>query len=246
MTIDADFAQVRTAFDLMDTLDRFQTGDELRDALLGFLRGFGVTHFTITQLPQPRERLGPHMILSHWPQAWLAHYDRNRYYRHDPVGRHCFATLDPFLWAHAPIDVGAQPLAARVMGEAAEHGLAEGICIPIHDVAGFQAVFSAAGERLELSPNARRAVHLLAYYAHGAALRLARRRRSGPRAALSPRERDVLTWLAAGQTLGQVGATLGISDATATTHLRRAREKLGTSNATHTVVEALRQHEIRL
>lgn len=245
---EGDLGFVRDAFELMERLDRVQTEVEVRDELMRVLQVCGLEYFTVTQLPQPGERLGPHMLLTVWPQGWLPHYDRSGYYRNDPVVRQCFQTVEPFAWSTVPLDPDAQPQAGRVMGEAAEHGMGEGFCVPIHDIDGFQAVVSMAGRRPEVSPHQRRALHLLSYYAYGAANRLSRRRRAPARKAapLSPRERDVLTWFAVGKRAGEVGDLLGVSETTVATHLGRAKSKLGTTNTTHTVVEALRQRQIRL
>jgi LuxR family quorum sensing-dependent transcriptional regulator len=124
--------------------------------------------------------------------------------------------------------------------------MGDGLCVPIHDVNGFQAVVSMAGPRLEISPHQHRALHLLSYYAHDAAARISRRRRQRGGVRLSTRERDVLSWFARGKRTGEVAQTLGVASDTVRTHLDRAKAKLGTVTLTHTVVEALRQRQIRL
>ena len=246
MTAESSLGRVRDAFDLMDKLERVHGDVELRDELLAFTRSCGLEFFTVTQLPQPCERVAPHMLLTVWPENWLAHYDRCSYYRHDPVVRQCGRTIDPFLWSSVTLDTELQPKATRVMGEASDLGMEEGFCIPIVDVNGFQAVVSMAGPRFALSPHEQRAMHLVGYFAHAAATRISRRQRQRRISQeLSVRERDVLTWLAIGRQAGEVAEILGIGEATVTTHIRRTKEKLGTRNATHTVVEALRLHQIR-
>ena len=51
---------------------------------------------------------------------------------------------------------------------------------------------------------------------------------------------------ACGKTAKDVGQILGISEFNVQAHLRSVREKLGTRNNAHSVVEALRRREIRL
>jgi LuxR family quorum sensing-dependent transcriptional regulator len=246
ITTESSLGRVRDAFELMDKLERLHTDAELRDELLAFTRSCGLQFFTVTQLPQPCERVAPHMLLTVWPENWLKHYDRSGYYTHDPVVRQCGRTVDPFLWSSVQIDTDLQPKATRVMGEAFELGMQDGFCIPIIDVSGFQAVVSMAGPRFDLSPHEQRALHLVGYYAHAAATRISRRRRQRRASQeLSVRERDVLSWLAVGRQASEVAELLGIGEATVATHIKRAKEKLGTRNTTHTVVEALRQHQIR-
>ncbi|WP_035800288.1 response regulator transcription factor [Kitasatospora mediocidica] len=59
--------------------------------------------------------------------------------------------------------------------------------------------------------------------------------------ALTPREKQVLTLLAGGETYWNIGRQLGISRHTVDTHLRRLRDKTGTANRTQLVVLALQR-----
>jgi DNA-binding CsgD family transcriptional regulator len=57
---------------------------------------------------------------------------------------------------------------------------------------------------------------------------------------LTPREADVLRWIAAGKSDAQIGAILGISPRTAQKHLQNLYEKLGVENRTAAALRALR------
>ena len=59
-----------------------------------------------------------------------------------------------------------------------------------------------------------------------------------PAAALTPREREALGWLAAGKTDRDIGDILGISRRTVHKHLQRIYEKLGVENRTAAVCRA--------
>ena len=50
--------------------------------------------------------------------------------------------------------------------------------------------------------------------------------------ALTPREREVLRWLACGKSNAQIGQILGISSATVSKHLEHIYPKLGVENRT--------------
>jgi LuxR family quorum sensing-dependent transcriptional regulator len=242
----ADDAFIREAFDLIDGFDTMSDPLDVQRRVFDLVKGCGFTYFTITRLPQPSERLGPNVLLSEWPQGWLAHYDRVGHYRYDPVVRHCYRTIEPFTWAEIEYPSDMPQRSRRVMEEASEYGMAAGYCVPIHDAHGFQAVVSLAGERVELPPKVRRGVHMLGLYAWGAAERTTTRKRKAAGRLLTGRERDVLSWAAMGRTSDQIADILGISVETVTTHLKNARLKIGTRNTTPTVVEALRLREITL
>jgi LuxR family quorum sensing-dependent transcriptional regulator len=240
---------VQEAFEIMDQLESLRDPAPMIDRVAGWLAQFGHDTFLITGMPAPhRERLEPYILLNHWPMEWYDRYTSENHYRADPVARHCFATIQPFAWSELPSSSLTSAAALRVMSEASDCGLREGLCIPLHDVHGFQAAVTRAGERPELPPEARRMVHLLALYAYSAAERLGRGDHRGAPldAQLSTREREILKWTALGKTSWATGRILDISEFTVNAHLRNARRKLGTCNNVHTVVEALRRHEIRL
>jgi DNA-binding NarL/FixJ family response regulator len=71
------------------------------------------------------------------------------------------------------------------------------------------------------------------------AARLMNRVRTPAPALLTPREHEVLTWVAAGATNREVAARLLISEATVKTHLLNIYAKLGTNDRTSAVATAL-------
>lgn len=256
---DADDAFIRQSFDLIDGLDGLSDPLDVQKSIFDLVARCGFSYFAITRLPQPSERIGPNLLLSVWPEGWLSHYDRVGHYRHDPVVHHCLRTTEPFAWSEVPPAPDAAPQARRVMEEAREHGMGAGYCVPVHDAGGFQGGISLAGERVEMTPRVRRAIHLLGLYAWSAATRTTAPRPKmsvGPKPSasskpsagrlLSARERDVLAFAAQGRTREETADLLGVSVETVSTHLRNARSKIGTRNTTHTVIEALRLREIVL
>ena len=102
----------RACLELVDRLAKLDTIDAVRESVLGILGDYGVEKLIVTHVPAGKDRLRPHVLLEHGWADWLAHYDRHRYFVHDPVGRHCFSTVEPFAWSEAPIDLDIQPLAA--------------------------------------------------------------------------------------------------------------------------------------
>jgi LuxR family quorum sensing-dependent transcriptional regulator len=132
------------------------------------------------------------------------------------------------------------------MTEATDVGMVEGLSIPIFDPGGFSGCISMSGPKLNVTQEAKRALHMVSLFAHGTAERLHRVSERTITQALTEREREVLRWTAVGKTYGQIAEILGISDRTVEAHLRHAKLKLGTVNATHTAVVALQRREIRL
>jgi LuxR family quorum sensing-dependent transcriptional regulator len=240
-------SDVTDAFEVIDELGRLNDPETIFARLAGYLGRYGFTSFLVSGLPSQRERLEPYILLNGWPTGWFERYTAVNHYRHDPCVRHCFSTIEPFAWSELPPDLVEGQEAQLVMNEAVEFGLAEGLCIPLHDVYGSQAVVTMAGRQVELTPSARRMVHLAPLYAYGAAersVRIPAHHKDDSR--LTVRERDVMRWIAEGKTFWEIGKILGISEATVNDHMRHIRAKLGTRNATHSLAEALRRREIRL
>ena len=236
---------VEQTFDTIERIGQFEDERLVSDEIVRSLSPTGLTRFIVTRLPQPRAKIAPYTMMRSWPDGWVSSYDRQSLYRDDPAVSQCLATLNPFVWSDLPELQPVTPRSLQVMGEAAEWGLAEGVTTPIHDVDGFQAAVSMAGERADIDPDRVKALHLLGIAAFAAADRLRRPHALAKVNRLSPREREVLLWLAAGLTQLSIAARLGISPHTVETHLRSARIKLDAANALHAVVEAIRRREIR-
>jgi LuxR family quorum sensing-dependent transcriptional regulator len=58
---------------------------------------------------------------------------------------------------------------------------------------------------------------------------------------LTPREREVLSWVAQGKSAGQIAEILHIAKRTVDEHVQTTVRKLGALNRTHAVVIALRE-----
>ncbi|MDK4730450.1 response regulator transcription factor [Rhizobium phaseoli] len=63
--------------------------------------------------------------------------------------------------------------------------------------------------------------------------------------AVTPREREIIGWMAAGKTAAEIGAILAISPITVNTHIANAKAKLGVFKETALIAEALRNGIIR-
>ncbi|MET0430136.1 MAG: LuxR family transcriptional regulator [Microvirga sp.] len=207
----------------------------------------GISSFIVTGLPLPRRPLEPLVLLNAWPQGWYDRYIANDYFRIDPVGQHNFVTSSPFRWSEA--QQGRQGRRGDrirvVMSEGAEFGLKDGYCVPIHSATGWQAAISFASDQsLDLSRRDLAAAHMLAITAHGR-LRLLMGESDIRSFTLTPREREVLTWAAAGKTAWETSTILRISEATVITHLDNIRRKFNVANTTQAVTQALQSGELQ-
>jgi LuxR family quorum sensing-dependent transcriptional regulator len=117
----------------------------------------------------------------------------------------------------------------------------QGYCLLIHGLNGFEACLSMSGPHLELTPQTKPALHLMAIYAfERARLILAPSPQSNP---LTAREKETLRWAALGKSAADTGEILGVTERTVTAHIGSACQKLSAANKTHAVARAL-QHRL--
>lgn len=225
------------------SLDRTASTDDVARLLVAELADLGVGHVMAGTVPgrgTPSSQQNGHVLLNTFPTAWGRRYLARGYAFTDPTVRRLGTSTLPFTWADArgffPDDASAR----RVMDEAADFRLREGLTIPLMTLDGETAGFSVSGERLAISPSDRGMLQLIATYAFGHLLLLNGQGSAAP-ARLAPREREALQWAAEGKTDWEIGEVMGISLHGVDFHLRSARSKLGTTNRTQAVAIALRR-----
>jgi LuxR family transcriptional regulator, quorum-sensing system regulator BjaR1 len=230
-------------FEFVEVCETLTIVEECMNAIRPIVADHGFSSFILTGLPLLNRPLEPLVLLDSWPSGWMERYSSRNYFEVDPVGQNVLATSSPFLWGDAPYRRD-KTLSRQMMGEAAEFGLRDGFCVPIHGATGWQSAFSFAHDRLiEASPGELAIAHLLALTTYGR-LRILHGEEL-PARRLTPREREVLVWAAAGKSAWETSALLGISEATVITHLSHIRRKLNAANTTHAVVVALQVGELQ-
>ncbi|MEA2883830.1 MAG: LuxR family transcriptional regulator, quorum-sensing system regulator BjaR1 [Bradyrhizobium sp.] len=236
----------REAFRFLEDIEAMTEQSAVIDRMSIELAKYGIDAWVITGLPSPGGRIEEMMLLNGWSQEWSSHYFKNNLVKDDPCVAHCFRSTGPFEWNDAPYDPLTWPAAEKMMNDAADIGMRVGFAVPIHTFAGFQAVVSMGGEHVNLSPLAKRAIHLMSLYAHDKASSVVRPRHQSSASLLTRREKEALRWVAAGKTAWEISQILSISQATVHDHLKAAARKFESSNRVATVVAALRRGEITL
>ena len=205
---------------------------------------YGIDNFIIAGLPNPNEQFENVVVLKQWSTEWFDLYIKEQFVLDDPVVRLCRATTTPFEWDEAPFDRDREPRAAKLMNLARDFGLVRGFSVPVHTLEGYESCFSMSGAKPELDSGAKAALHLIALYAFERVRRLAlAEEEENP---LTAREREILTWVAAGKSHGEIARILSITERTITAHAVSAAQKLGAANRTHAVVKAMQAKFIQV
>jgi LuxR family quorum sensing-dependent transcriptional regulator len=237
----------RKAFDqtigFLRGLDRVHSPAEVCALVLRTAQRFGAEYVLAGTIPLPgssRNQQLSNIVLDYWPSDWAKRYFAHGYIFRDPTIRGVTTSTAPFLWSELEPVYRDSPTARRIMEEAGDFSLKKGFTIPLVTLEGDVAGFSLAGEHLEIPPEERGALTLVATYALGRSI-LLREAATRQTVNLSPREREALQWAAEGKSEWEIGERMGISEHGVDKHMRSARFKLGTSSRTHAVAEAIRQ-----
>ncbi|MEA2838891.1 MAG: LuxR family transcriptional regulator, quorum-sensing system regulator BjaR1 [Methylobacteriaceae bacterium] len=230
----------QVTFDSIERFAKCENKTQIVQELSSIGTFFGYENFCIGELPPLGARGEDYLILSGWPESWLRHYLDHNLVHQDPVIRKVRQETLPFLWSEAQY-ASDDKAARRVMHDAKEFGLAEGLAVPIHGHGALQAVVTFGTSHLAgVDKRHKAALHLLGMYAHNAiiSLREGRKRQSVKR--LAPREIECLKWTAAGKSTWDISEILGLSERTVRQYIDSASRKLGAVNRPQAVAEALR------
>jgi LuxR family transcriptional regulator, quorum-sensing system regulator BjaR1 len=183
-----------------------------------------------------------HIVANGWPPEWYHRYRGAGHYRHDPCVRRCRYSAEAFLWSDIWKD-GLERPAQTVMQEAADFGLREGICVPLHAPFVPPCVVSLSGEAAVLPGDGVQMMTILAHLAWQSAMQFAAALCSPSQPVLTSREREILRWVGEGKTAWEISRILSLSEHTVLSHQRNARGKLNATNNVHAVVKSILRNE---
>lgn len=233
------FAAIECCLDL----DHAADADELAVIFSRFTRQFGLTSVAAVTLPRSGTDVTKSVLFNSRPSQWTEEYIGEALYAADPlIGAAAHATT-PFAWSDVTTGRRLQPRERIVMSHAAGFGMRDGYVIPVFEAGGRTSILSLAGCKPDLSPVNRNALTLSAIYFHNRLCGFTRRR-SGPDVHLTPREIEVLNWVAAGKSDWQIGQILQISAKTVNYHVENLKRKYGVASRTQAIVSALRDGKL--
>jgi LuxR family transcriptional regulator, quorum-sensing system regulator BjaR1 len=236
----------RIAFDLIDEFDRMSTPGQLFARMSSVLSSFGYSSLLIGIAPETARDVKRLLLLNGWPPGWTEHYAKAEFYKDDPIVKWTQQSVSPFEWSKVPIRLLEAPRAKHIMKVAKDFGLREGIVVPIFRGDAPVAGVSIAGEQPSLDPRIRRAIHLIALYAHGTIISMQSAESPFAEKILSDGEREVLAWVRDGKSSWEISKILQIAEVTVNWRLQKAMVKLNAVNRVHAVICAIRKKELNL
>lgn len=163
-----------------------------------------------------------------FPEEWIAHYLAARAKGTTPVTIHAQRNGEPVYWDEIDSLKPLTPAEQAHLATLREAGFEYGLAIPVFGPNGRNGMFGLrlSAELPRLAPEDLRTVNWVCQATHlrYSALLLPS---LGEPPNLSPRESEVLGWVARGKSNASIGSILGISTHTVDAHLRRIYLKLG-------------------
>ncbi len=224
----------------LERLRLARTGDDLQREILALRDVFEVGHLVYHSVNSTGEQ---YAALTYSPD-WVARYVSQSYERIDPVVQGCYRRFHPIDWR--ALDWTSRA-ARSFLHEALDHGVGtQGLSLPIRGPGGQFAVFTVNDTVSDESWTRLRDERLsdlilVAHFVNQKALELEGNRDAADLRALSPREIDALTLLAAGHNRAAIADRLHISEHTLRVYIESARHKLGAMNTVHAVARAMVQ-----
>jgi LuxR family transcriptional regulator, quorum-sensing system regulator BjaR1 len=239
----------RRTLEFIEQLQRLETAEEICGLIAAELARYGLTFITSFRLPGPGDPPEQAIDLNTRPADYIEHYVSQNYVDRDPLVRELRWSVLPFTWDDVRNTRQLSKAERSIIDEGRDFGANNGMVIPIVSATGSVGLFCPCGREPDLSQRARSALDVIGVYSYHALRRLAAqgRREQRPKSApLTPREREIMKWVATGKTDDEIADILTIGRETVTTHVDNAKRKLNATRRTYAVVQALRFGEISL
>ena len=239
----------RRTLDFVGVVTASMSSDEIWSLAKAELAWYGLDFVTVWYVPSPGESLSETVSFNSRPQDYVQAYNDRALVAIDPVVTEMRSTHSTLSWGDVRDRRRLVRRERHILDEAIEFGADDGLTIPVLTSSGYLGVVSPCGRRPNLTPRARSAVEMVCLYTHQALQRHVHRNKSTPTGAhqpLTPREREIMRWVAVGKTNNEIGSILGIAGATVKTLLARAQFKLDAYDRTFAVVQAIRTGELDL
>lgn len=189
-----------------------------------------------------------HGLATSYPEDWMKYYAKHNLSAVDPVTQRCLAKRTPFFWSDVTAKLDRLSASLRLMDEAADAGLADGIGISLRgdgeELVGVgiaRSVISTVERKPRQDYGFLGAAYLLSTCLHETYRDLIIK---SARAAISRREHDILSWGAEGKTDEEIGTILNITINTVRFHWKNIFKKLSANCRTYAITKALRQQII--
>jgi DNA-binding CsgD family transcriptional regulator len=189
------------------------------------------------------KRKAEHGVVRNYPEDWMKHYTENKYITYDPVYRTALFSRKPFTWNEIIEKQDLDPVQKKVMWEAREAGLKDGVALsiqsPLGGIVGVGLASSSGG--VDLSKNAMSQISMIVHQFHLCHSDFLAKEHCISQEIITPlteQEREILIWCAQSKSNHDIGIIMGVTSKTIDFHLSKIYKKLGVNGRILAVVKA--------
>jgi LuxR family quorum sensing-dependent transcriptional regulator len=229
---------------LSPALEESRTVFEITEVASRFARTFGLDYIACLELSASLEKARSWsarvtISLSTFPADWLDRRPDVAIGDDEPVFAEARRAGKCFLWSEAWHRRRHQPLVEARIGQMRALGIADGFAAPMAVIGRRLPLVLMAGGNPSLGPSAQSALTLACSAIHRRLAALdGTRLRTEVR--LTERERQCLSWAAAGKSDWEIGQIIDLSAKTVNYHIENAKRKSGVQTRVQAIVEAVR------
>ncbi|KQT38071.1 LuxR family transcriptional regulator [Methylophilus sp. Leaf414] len=216
--------------------------DQLSVAVFRWAESYGFEKCNFRVLPNKFSPMDKAFVLTNYDDRWCSIYNVYHYCDIDPIVQHCYSSHFPMLWDESDYSTPSQEIMYK-QGE--RFGLNSGLVFPIHGANGEFGMMNFATNtpiskiKKEHISNSIPMLSLFKDYVFE--LSKSFNNHLNYRSAhLTPREKEVINWCAAGKTSWEVSRILSCSESTINFHLSNIRNKFNVGSTQLAVVKAMR------
>lgn len=241
-------AYAKRALDFVQKLQQLTDYSEVCRLITAEMEWFGFSCVSSWSIPGPGDKPEDCLLINNRPQEYVERYIEKNYVVRDPVVAELRRTVYPFSWNDVRERRPLSKSELNIMDEGRDFGARDGFIVPIVTLSGAVSLFSPCGLDPNLSQRARAAVEIIGMFSYQALKRslIESRHTEVAHKPLSPREREIMQWVAAGKSDDEISELLNLSASTVTRHVENAKRKLDAFRRTYAVVQAIRFGEIVL
>ena len=114
--------------EIIQLIEECTTTSDAIEVFEKFIARYGFNSYLIGKMVNPASQ-SKSDVQTNWPKEWIDRWVDQNYVFHDPIFQFALRHREPFLWKTA-IEQGSK-LGQKVVKEGREHGLYDGIAIPI-------------------------------------------------------------------------------------------------------------------
>ncbi|WP_337267847.1 helix-turn-helix transcriptional regulator [Oryzifoliimicrobium ureilyticus] len=240
--------KVQSLIQLLSSLGEANNLNQAVEEIERTLAVYGFDYYRLVQQYGNRQSADSAVLAQKWPAAWLQQYAEKNYAKNDPLMRHLPTVDRPFRWRGVLSKLNDGVRYSRVnklIKEAARYGLEDGYVFPIHGSHGIIGRFTIAGKPIDLT---QLEISLFDAAAKAAFWTITELNNAEPpkhpreisEAWLTPRQAEILNYLAEGMTSIEIAERLHISTHTVDWYMTGLQGKLNARNRQHAVALAFR------